>query len=129
MLYASWKYGLENYKWARNSVRRNKVDILVYYSDELTGHDLPADCRELQKRRDLIFSKESLCFKRPIPERNFSYVILNQFSFLKDAEIDKIISSYDNVMRTDPDTFLAPTFFSWKIPKCGNYFWHGRVLF
>ena len=117
MLYASWKYVLENYKWARNSARGNKVDILVYYSDKLTGHDLPVDCRELQKRRDLIFSKESICFKRPIPERNFSYVILNQFSFLKDAEIDKIISSYDYVMRTDPDTFFTPTFFSWKIPQ------------
>ena len=97
------------------AARGSKIDLLVYYSNTLTGEDLPEDCLQLTQPSDLR-TKESSCFKRPIPEGNFSYVILNQFSFLKDSDLSQFVSNYDYVMRTDPDIFLTPSFFTWKLP-------------
>ena len=117
MLYASWKYVFENYDWAKNPKQSMKVDLLVYYSDKLSGDDLPDDCVRLTRPVDLLLSPFCGCFKRPIPEGKFTYSTLNQFSFLKDVNLQHIVSSYDYVMRTDPDTFLTPNFFNWKIPE------------
>ena len=117
MLHGSWKYVMENYKWTRNPSMANKVDLLVFYSDKLSGLDLPEDCVQLEKSVDLTSSEQSVCFKRPIREGNFSYPTLNQFSFLRDPELDDILLNYDYIMRTDPDVFLTPSFFSWKIPQ------------
>ena len=70
MLYASWKYVLLNYKWASNSAIANKVDLLAYYSDELTGDDFPENCAKLAAIRVLESSKHSDCFTRKIKRYN-----------------------------------------------------------
>ena len=118
MLYASWKYILENYEWAKSTNTGNRVDILVYFSAKMSGEDLPRECLGLKQPSDLLISKSSSCFKRKITEGNFStYPTLNQFSYLRDVEITEIVSLYDYIIRTDPDVFLSPPFFKWKIPQ------------
>ena len=117
MLYASWKYVLLNYKWASNSAIANKVDLLAYYSDELTGDDFPENCAELAAIRALESSKHSDCFTRKIKEDTlFEYKLINDFIFLRDPLLEEIIYNYDYIVRTDSDVFITPRLFDWRIP-------------
>ena len=42
---------------------------------------------------------------------------MNQFLFLQDVNLQSFIAPYDYVAKTDPDTFLTPAFFLWKLPE------------
>ena len=115
MIYSSWKYVLESYPWAKDPGVGVKLDLLVYYSEGLDSNKLPVDCLELFEVSQLTVSKQSRCFKRRITERVFPYAMLNQFIFLQDPQFEKMIAGYNYISKTDPDTFITPAFFSWKL--------------
>ena len=115
MLYASWRYVQTHYGWLRNPKEGVKADMFVYYDEYFDSKKLPIDCKELTSPEDIRINEPSQCYRRQIAYTDHSYYYINGFSFLQDSELDQIVQKYHFVLRTDPDCFLTPNFFTWRV--------------
>ena len=117
MLHASWKYVLKHYDWTQDAKMAVKADLFVYYDSSLDATKLPWDCHELSGPESIKPNEPSRCYRRRVPETRHTYTYVNNFAFLQDPDLPKILQKYHFVLRTDPDCFVTPNFFSWKLSQ------------
>ncbi len=112
MLFSSWKQNVLLSNWHRSQPIRMHVDLLVYCEESICD-ELPLTCKQLLDIPLQLQNRHPKCFYRRLPFLRMDNIYLKSYSYMRDPKLDKIISHYRYILRTDPDVFLTPHFFTW----------------